>query len=95
MRLPPVCATVLLLILGVLILEPTDLYAQESHASAAGNGWFGLLELPFLALCIFFAFVTARALKGGIFGRGMLLLAWGFLVMAVGHLCTNLTSLIG
>ncbi len=47
---------------------------------------FGLLELPFLMVCIFFAFKTAMALKGGVWGRGMSYLAWGFLVMAVGHL---------
>ena len=49
------------------------------------NMLFGLLELPFLFLCIYFAFQTASALRGGVFGRGMMLLAWGFLVMAIGH----------
>ncbi len=48
--------------------------------------WFGILELPFLSLCIVFAFLTAGALRGGAFGRGMGLLAWGFLVMGIGHL---------
>ncbi len=60
--------------------------AQHGHAMADINSWFAVLELPFLFLCVFFAFLTANALKGGIFGRGMKLLAWGFLVMAVGHL---------
>lgn len=49
------------------------------------NAIFGLLELPFLLVCIYFAFRTAMALKGGVFGRGMMLLACGFSVMAVGH----------
>jgi hypothetical protein len=48
--------------------------------------WSGIMELPFLFISIFFAFSTASALKGGKFGKGMNLLAWGFLVMAVGHL---------
>lgn len=39
-----------------------------------------------MMICVVFAFVTANALKGGKFGRGMNLLAWGFLVMAIGHL---------
>ena len=47
---------------------------------------FGLAELPFLFLAVFFALATAKALKGGAFGRGMTLIAGGFLVMAVGHL---------
>jgi hypothetical protein len=49
------------------------------------NILFGVLELPFLLLCVYFAFRTAVALKGGVFGRGMMLLAFGFSVMAVGH----------
>jgi len=47
---------------------------------------FGLLELPFLFIAVFFAFRVATKLKGGAFGTGMQLLAWGFVVMAVGHL---------
>lgn len=47
---------------------------------------FGLLELPFLFLCVVFAFLTANALKGGRFGSGMMYMAYGFLVMAIGHL---------
>jgi hypothetical protein len=47
---------------------------------------FGLLELPFLLVCIYYSFKTANALEGGVFGTGMKYLAWGFLVMAVGHL---------
>lgn len=47
---------------------------------------FGLFELPFLFIAVFFAFRVATKLKGGAFGTGMQLLAWGFVVMAVGHL---------
>ena len=48
--------------------------------------WFGFLELPFLFTAVFFAFRTARALRGGALARGMNLMAWGFLVMGIGHL---------
>jgi hypothetical protein len=47
---------------------------------------FGVLELPFLFIAVYFAFVVAAKLKGGTFGLGMAYLAWGFVVMAVGHL---------
>ena len=65
--------------------------AGGPHAGGAMGGsgaslWFGVLEFPFLALCVVLAVSTARALRGGAFGAGMRLLAWGFLVMAVGHL---------
>lgn len=46
---------------------------------------FGLLELPFLAAAVFLAFLVAIKLRGGAFGRGMQYLAWGFVVMAIGH----------
>ena len=47
---------------------------------------FGVLELPFLAIAVYFAFMVAFRLRGGAFGRGMQYLAWGFVVMAIGHL---------
>ena len=49
------------------------------------NMWFSLLEIPFLIFVIVLSFIVANSLKGGKFGSGMSLLAWGFLVMAVGH----------
>jgi hypothetical protein len=64
---------------------------QVSNAAAAVQNynagyWFGVMELPFLFISVFFAFLTAYALKGGKFGRGMKFMAWSFLVMAIGHL---------
>lgn len=56
-----------------------------THASNM-NYWFGVMELPFLFIAVLFAFLTAYALKGGKFGKGMTFMAWGFLVMAIGHL---------
>ena len=72
-------------------------FGQENpeHHSESGfmTMWFNFLELPFLALCIVYAFLTARSLKGGVFGLGMQLMAWGFLVMAVGHLSMQIDHL--
>jgi len=59
--------------------------ATSAHAYNAGY-WFAVMELPFLFISVIFAFLTAYALKGGKFGKGMNFMAWGFLVMAVGHL---------
>jgi hypothetical protein len=59
--------------------------ATAAHASNMSY-WFGVMELPFLFIAVFFAFLTAHALRGGRFGKGMTYMAWGFLVMAVGHL---------
>jgi len=58
-----------------------------SSGQAYNTGyWFGIMELPFLLISVFFAFLTANSLKGGKSGKGMTLMAWGFLVMAIGHL---------
>ena len=59
--------------------------AGATHASNMSY-WFGFMELPFLFIAVLFAFMTAYALRGGKFGKGMTFMAWGFLVMAVGHL---------
>jgi len=56
---------------------------------------FGMMELPFLLIAVVFAFLTANALKGGKFGKGMYLVAWGFVVMAVGHLHMQVEHLYG
>lgn len=77
-----------LTVLGGLLATSYSLPVQAQQAYDAGRptDWFSGLELPFLLLAVFFAFRTATALKGGAFGKGMLLLAWGFAVMAIGHL---------
>ena len=77
----PIFVTILFCLLpGVLWAQQhTDHFSSEVEI-------FGLLELPFLLIAIVFSFLTARNLKGGKFGAGMKLLAWGFLIMAVGHL---------
>ena len=59
--------------------------AAATHANNMSY-WFGVMELPFLFIAVLFAFMTAYAMKGGRFGKGMKFMAWGFLVMAVGHL---------
>jgi len=66
-------------------LLQANVSAPDSHSSNMGY-WFGVMELPFLFISVFFAFMTAYALRGGKFGKGMTFMAWGFLVMAVGHL---------
>ena len=57
--------------------------------------WFAFAELPFLLIALVFGFITANKLKGGKFGTGMNLIAWGFLVMAVGHLHMFVDKLYG
>ncbi|HEY4831199.1 MAG TPA: hypothetical protein VIH61_01365 [Waddliaceae bacterium] len=42
--------------------------AQAIHAFNVGY-WFGIMELPFLFIAVFFAFLTANNMKGGRFGR--------------------------
>ena len=72
----------------LLTLLATPAFAQDhvQHTTDAGAEFFGLLELPLLIMAIVFSFFTAKNLKGGKFGNGIKLLAWGFLVMAIGHL---------
>ena len=60
--------------------------AMNAMRSSNMSYWFGVMELPFLFIAVFFAFLTAYALRGGRFGKGMTFMAWGFLVMAIGHL---------
>ncbi|GJM63120.1 hypothetical protein [Persicobacter diffluens] len=61
--------------------------ATNNAAVVTGlEGFLGGMELPFLGIALIFSFLTANRLKGGRFGAGMQLMAWGFLVMAIGHL---------
>ncbi len=76
----------LLLCLPILLDAQHNNHLENGGTELDSVFWFGILELPFLFLCIYYSFQTARALKGGIFGQGMNYLAWGFLVMAVGHI---------
>lgn len=71
---------------GTSAMAQSHSVSNSHEAGLSISEVFGLLEFPFLLLCIYFAFKTASSMKGGIFGKGMILLAWGFLVMAVGHL---------
>lgn len=64
-----------------------------SFSELSFEQWFGILELPFLLVCIIYSFKTAKKLKGGVFGTGMIYLAWGFSVMAIGHLSMQVTSI--
>ncbi|WP_461304018.1 hypothetical protein [Aureisphaera sp.] len=87
--------TLLVLVLTISLL-PLNLWAQEHSSLGTSEAeLFGLLELPFLLIAIFFSFFTARNLKGGKFGAGMRLLAWGFLVMAIGHIHMQIDHLFG
>ncbi|WP_103070657.1 hypothetical protein [Aquimarina sediminis] len=78
--------------LSALFLFPIsqEIVAQDhsthSNSNLGAEQIFGLLEMPFLAIALTFSFLTATRLRGGKFGSGMTLLAWGFVVMALGHL---------
>ena len=74
-------------ILSGIFLSFFPLFASaQDHSGMQLSSLFGILELPFLLVCVYFSFMVARSLKGGAFGRGMQFLAWGFVIMAVGHL---------
>lgn len=100
-RAYPILLSIFACLLFVLPIfaQPTCAEAAETPGYFDSNQnlviWFGILELPFLLLCIIYSFRTAVALRGGIFGKGMNLLAWGFLVMAVGHLAMQITHITG
>jgi len=74
---------------------PQSLFAQGHGGDSDFNEIFGLIELPFLLIAIVFSFLVAKRLKGGKFGAGMQLLAWGFLIMAVGHLHMQVDQIYG
>jgi hypothetical protein len=98
------------LIMSVLILVVVSssllTFAQgsmHSHAEAVGvhemksnaSFLFSLMELPFLLIAVVFAFLTATSLNGGKFGKGMYMVAWGFVVMAIGHLHMQIEHFYG
>lgn len=80
----------------LVLFLPRSLGAQP-HAMEpdAARHWLSLVEIPVLATAVVFGFLTARALRGGRLGTGMRLIAWGFLVMAVGHLSMQIEALTG
>jgi hypothetical protein len=45
--------------------------ATEISHSSNSSYWFGIMELPFLFIAVFFAFLTAHALRGGRFSTSM------------------------
>ncbi|BDD01109.1 hypothetical protein [Persicobacter psychrovividus] len=75
--------------------EITICKAEVGLSGGALNGILGSLELPFLLIAVVFSFLTANRLKGGKFGTGMQFMAWGFLVMAVGHLHMQIDHFYG
>ncbi|MDH7448343.1 hypothetical protein [Aquimarina sp. 2201CG14-23] len=79
------------ILLTSIFITLCQFVSAQDHTSHDSNNLgaeqiFGLLEMPFLAIALIFSFLTATRLKGGKFGTGMSLLAWGFVVMALGHL---------
>ncbi len=76
-------------LLRLLLVSQTSIAQDHSERTSTLFGAkqiFGLLEMPFLIIALIFSFPNATRLKGGKFGSGMTILAWGFVVMAVGHL---------
>jgi hypothetical protein len=84
---------------ALVLLSSASRVGAQGHTPGGAPGGaellFGVLELPFLLVGVVFAFLTAAALRGGVFGRGMTFLAWGFLVMAIGHLHMQIDALFG
>jgi len=73
--------------LGAL-LTTSPVFAQmhgDGHPGLTNSVLLGMLELPFLGIALFYSVRTASAMRGGIFGRGMALVAGGMLVMGIGH----------
>lgn len=85
------------LALTLLLSSATIVVAQDdmTHEMSTAGTLFALLEIPFLVFCMIFAFLSARQLRGGVFGTGMTLMAWGFLIMGIGHLHMQLETHAG
>ena len=87
-------------LLTLLFFLSSPLLSAQEHNTHNGDSFgsqqiFGLLEMPFLIITIIFSFLTANRLKGGKFGSGMAILAWGFAVMALGHLHMQIAHIYG
>ncbi len=73
----------------------TDALAQADHGPSYIEYWPTVLEIPLLFMAVYFSFRTASALRGGVLGTGMTLLAWGFLIMGIGHAHMQLKMVFG
>lgn len=56
---------------------------------------YPLAEIPFIIFAVFVAFKMARAHRAGAYRKGMLFIAWGFVVMAIGHLHLQIEDIYG
>lgn len=88
------------LLISVSLLINQGLLAQDHSIHSSPNSLgaeqiFGLLEMPFLTIALIFSFLTATQLKIGRLGSGMTLLAWGFVVMALGYLHMQIAHIFG
>ena len=100
--LAALCSLVFLFAYSITAMAQATIQADHHHVASTGNALvnntnfiFGMMELPFLLIAVVFAFLTAHALRGGKFGKGMYFVAWGFVVMAVGHLHMQIEHLTG
>ncbi|MEP0366264.1 MAG: hypothetical protein ABJD58_04815 [Cyclobacteriaceae bacterium] len=84
----------LLSISVLLYMSPSVFVASEGKRGKI-NLVLSLLELPFLGIAMVLSFMNSKVLRGGKLGTGMTYLAWGFLVMGVGHLHMQLDHQFG
>ncbi len=87
-----------ILLFGALTLLSFGIQAQNSgqmQDSSSFNIILNIIELPFLFIAVTFSFLTSKKLQGGVFGKGMKYLAWGFFVMALGHIHMQLEHNFG
>lgn len=84
-------------VLMTLVVSGSVMAATESthQEQSVFNLILSIIEVPFLIIGVVFSFLTSAKLKGGKFGRGMKYLAWGFLVMAIGHIHMQMDHQMG
>jgi hypothetical protein len=95
------------LIFGIVTLFSITLVAQGNfkflqvtqpaitNYAKKGPHWFGIIELPFMLLSVFLAFAAAHRLKHGVFGKGAIILTWGFTVMTLSHFHMQVENFVG
>jgi hypothetical protein len=86
--------------LACTVLAAPAALAQQHDMAMDHHGFdlpmlLSLCEIPFLAVALLYSWRTAGAMQGGIFGRGMGLIAAGLLVMAIGHLLMLVHTALG